>query len=54
VTSWSDEATDDEKILSSVMTKNIKIGETKKATIKGWDVSFTKTSKGAHCEITKL
>ncbi|HAS3653725.1 TPA: hypothetical protein I6199_000589 [Vibrio cholerae] len=52
--SWSDEPTDDEKTLSSVMTKQIKVGETKKATIKGWEVSFTKTSNGAHCEVVKL
>ncbi|ELI1839013.1 hypothetical protein RQV73_001680 [Vibrio fluvialis] len=51
--SWSDEQTEDEKLLSSVITEDIKVGQTKKATINNWDVSFTRTSDGAHCEVSK-
>lgn len=51
---WSDEPTEDQELLSSVMTNEIKVGETKRATIKGWSVSFTRISNGAHCEVEKL
>ncbi|ENM4022575.1 hypothetical protein DDN27_003444 [Vibrio cholerae] len=51
---WSDDPTEDELLLQSVLDKDIKTGQTRENNIKGWNVSFTRTQEGAHCSVKKL
>lgn len=42
---WGSDKTPDEKILASVFDKEIRIGETKSASLAGWDIQFTRKAQ---------
>lgn len=52
---WGSEPTSDDNILASIFDKNIKVGETKKGVLKGWNVRFSKIAQDkTSCSVNKI
>lgn len=51
--SWGDEKTEDQKIIESVFTKDIMVGETKEAKLNNWNIKLKRIASGVSCSVSK-